>query len=232
MMKKIIACSLAIVMVLTTSLFATNMNDASQGIPDWEGIYYDPQLKCYVSDFYIVEDGMLKAISFGEYLKYSTVDNTRSFASNGVSNLSANASSGSFVSFTTQNYDLVCNRNNYKTVTPKVSGPASISTGETITITDSYSVTVSAGVQASLFDTISANSSLSTSFDCSASTASTFSVAFDVPAGRIARVCFAPQILKISGVLTTTSGTSNLTASYPTLTDSGFADGLYFLMYG
>lgn len=119
-------------------------------------------------------------------------------------------------------------------VSPDVKGPASLSSGYSTTVSNSFGGTFSASVG----DLIKKSASFT--WNISASTTKTFSVTYKVPKGKTGYVGFTPYLNKTwgigyedtrtqTGVISTKSAT--VYGYSPKKLKSGLADGLYALVY-
>ncbi|NBJ90879.1 DUF6060 domain-containing protein [Acutalibacter sp. 1XD8-36] len=119
-------------------------------------------------------------------------------------------------------------------VTADVKGPASITYGESITISDSYSagVTLSSSIKRAI------QIGASFTWQRSLSTGTNFSVTYKVPSGKTGYVKFTPYLNKTKGTLTrsTTMGIIVGTETYdaegksPIKLSNGLPDGTYAIV--
>lgn len=122
-------------------------------------------------------------------------------------------------------------------VTPDVVGPATITYGESVTVSDEFGGTIS--ISASMEDAISGAASFEWHTELSSS--SSFSVTHEIMAGRTGHVEFTPYYNYSSGTLTQklvhipggviSTKTYNAWGKSPIILATGFADGIYSVRY-
>lgn len=122
-------------------------------------------------------------------------------------------------------------------VTPEVPGPASLSYGESVTVSEQFGGGIS--ISAQVEEAITAGASFT--WNKQLSTSSTFTVTKEIPAGRTGYMEFRPYFNATTGTLTrmivhipggvVSSTDYNAWGRSPIILATGFADGIYDVVY-
>lgn len=235
-MKKSISVLLAVIMAITCipTAFA-----AANGI--WV-VQYDENNKVYLQNtetnesIYAaveVKDGIQRPVDLEEYvivLNNAEYVDTEAVLSNEYT-YEIQSLSHTYYSYTQKSKSKV--NGTPKKVTQDIKGPASVSHGTSTSISESFSASVSLGVN----QKSAIRQGASFTWNTSSSSSTSFGVTFPVPSGKTGYVQFTPYLNRTTGELwaTITNGTtitkskiSNITAHSPIKVGST-ADGLFEL---
>lgn len=236
---------------LSISVMPSNIVQASAVDPKMElteeknGIYYDYINDAYVTNLYIVENGVEKQITFDQYM--DSVKNYKNII---------NENKNSEVEFVKNNNGDVITRGEFtldtfekkyekqylnysweRRVSPEAEARYN---NEVITVGQSYTFTRSFNVNLSAKKQWAVEATLSGGYARSVSNSEHFSVTQTVPKGYAGAVYFTPRVLEAGGDVVTTlwdsdistpleevSRIRNVVALYP-LKVSNYADGVYY----
>ena len=120
--------------------------------------------------------------------------------------------------------------NRYK-ITPDMKGPCQIGTGQTITVSESFSgdFNITGSFKVRLLGEIKAQAGFQ--WVSSTTTSSYFDATYEVPANKVGAIYFTPYFRKFNITYCDTEGVNHkIVAKSPIETYAGFADGLYELV--
>ena len=232
--KKLLCMFLCLVTFLQFPLvtFASNLPLSNMTEAD---IYYDSELDQYVTNLTLVENGIPREISFHEFKNLNSKSKVVDLEP--LNYVIEPMYTMYYSKFIESSRSEVTDKNNSLTVTgwyEAEHAPEKITVGESKTIQNSFSVSLTGAQKDSIFAKVSG------SYTKSASTSTNISGTQTVPKGFRGRVRFAPTLLVLKGnvenwkhldgtlepVLINTI--RSVVAKYPRKTDFGYASGLYY----
>ncbi|SQB33594.1 hypothetical protein [Clostridium cochlearium] len=249
MFKKIFSFFISACLIIsgiTFNIVQASEIDSEAELTEKGGIYYDYINNTYVTNLYVVENGVTREITFDEYMDSvkSYSENTENTAKNlniefAKDDSSIIAPMGLFIhDVFEKSYETTYNNYDWeKRVTPEVTAQFG---DEKITIGESYSFTRTLNVSLAGAKENAIKLTLTGAISHSATNSESFSATQTIPKGYIGSVYFAPRVLEARGTVVSTLWDSDerdpirevdritgVVAKYP-LKVGKYADGIYY----